>query len=58
MTTPTRLAPPVARPTDGELAEQRHTYLDLDPDSASRPAGFVSPSCPPRKSNQTAGGTR
>lgn len=33
----------------GALAEQRHQYLDLDPDSACRPAGFCCPACPPRE---------
>jgi hypothetical protein len=34
---------------NGALAEQRHQYLDLDADSARRPAGFCCPACPPRE---------
>ncbi|WP_181785601.1 hypothetical protein [Streptomyces phytophilus] len=32
----------------GRLDEQRHQYLDLDPDSACRPQGFVCPACLPK----------
>ena len=32
---------------EGQLAEQRHAFLDLDPDSACRPAGFVCPNATP-----------
>ena len=32
----------------GQLAEQRHQFLDLDADSVIRPAGFCCPNCPPR----------
>lgn len=32
----------------GRLDEQRHQYLDLDPDSTCRPQGFVCPACPPK----------
>lgn len=33
----------------GELAEQRHQYLDLDADSACCPQGFDCPACPPSR---------
>lgn len=32
----------------GRLAEQRHSYVDLDADSACCPPGFSCPACPPR----------
>ena len=40
-------------PHPGQLAEQRHQYHDLDPDSVYRPAGFYSPACPPREDDLT-----
>lgn len=33
----------------GRLDEQRHQYLDLDPDSTCRPTGFVCVTCPPKE---------
>lgn len=38
----------------GQLAEQRHQLLDLDPDSVCCLPGFTCPNCPPA----TTGGTR
>lgn len=32
---------------EGLLAEQRHQYLDLDPDSVCCPPGFTCVTCPP-----------
>ncbi|MBB1252878.1 hypothetical protein H3146_05790 [Streptomyces sp. OF3] len=49
--------PPADDPpcSDGQLAEQRHTYYDLDPDSACRPDGFACPNCPPRTAPTCSG---
>jgi len=38
---------------DGLLDEQRHQYLDLDPDSVYRLPGCTCVTCPPK--NQTGG---
>lgn len=37
----------------GQMAEQRHQYLDLDADSTCCPQEFACPACPPHK---TTGG--
>ncbi|GGU52108.1 hypothetical protein [Streptomyces lavendofoliae] len=37
------------RTTDALLAEQRHQYLDLDPDSQFTVPGSCCPACPPRE---------
>lgn len=34
--------------TEGLLLEQRHQYLDLDPDSAFPLPGCTCPACPPK----------
>jgi len=34
------------------LIEQRHQYLDLDPDSECCPEGFTCPSCPPEETKE------
>lgn len=38
---PSTPLPQGAQPTEGQLDEQRHQYLDLDPDSVCRPNGFT-----------------